>query len=133
MKKYMVETVNIFRHRYVVEAKEPGHATDEVVMQMRNDGFKEFSQYHVDEVVSSVREIDDREYLRLFDTDNAYLGNWTDEQKFAFVNRIDYNGGASQELNALCGDSECCGICNPKKDEIKNLSVEQLTDIHGPI
>lgn len=117
MKKYVVETISIFRHRYVVEAKEPGHATDEVVVQMRNDGFKEFSQYHIDECVSSVREIDDVEYLRLFDTDNSYLANWSNEQKFAFVNRIDYNGGVSQELNALCGDPECCGICNSKEDK----------------
>ena len=29
-KLYMVETVSIFRHRYVVEAKEEDHACDEV-------------------------------------------------------------------------------------------------------
>ena len=31
-KLYLVETVSIFRHRYVVKAKEAGHANDEVVM-----------------------------------------------------------------------------------------------------
>ena len=88
MKKYLVETVSIFRHRYVVEAKEEGHAWDEVVC---NDGnLKEFSQYHVDENITSVREIDDAEYLKVFDKDNEYLKDWEEERKFSFVNKIDY-------------------------------------------
>lgn len=88
MKKYLVETVSIFRHRYVVEAKEEEHACDEVVC---NDGnLKEFSQYHVDEDIISVRELDDVEYLKLFDKDNEYLKEWTDEQKLQFINRINY-------------------------------------------
>ena len=88
---YVVETVSIFRHRYVVEAREPTHATDEVVCQLINENFKEFSQHHVDECVSSVRKLKDTEdYLELFDEDNDYLDAWTDEEKFKFINRIDY-------------------------------------------
>lgn len=88
MKKYLVETVSIFRHRYVIEAKEEEHACDEVVC---NDGnLKEFSQYHVDENITSVREIDDAEYLKVFDKDNEYLKDWEEERKFSFVNKIDY-------------------------------------------
>jgi len=88
---YVVETVSIFRHRYVVEAREPTHATDEVVCQLINEKFKEFSQHHVDECVSSVRKLKGTEdYLELFDEDNDYLNSWTDEQKFTFINRIDY-------------------------------------------
>lgn len=89
MKKYLVETVSIFRHRYVVEAKEEEHACDEVVC---NDGkLKEFSQYHVDENITSVRVIDDIEYLDLFDKDNDYLKSWSDEEKRKFINVIDYD------------------------------------------
>ena len=119
MNKYMVETVSIFRMRYVVEAKEATHATDEVVMRLHDTNFDEFSQYHIDEVVSSVREIDDDEYLKLFDEDNHYLRDWSDEKKFEFVKKIDYKEEAleelskiHQELDPLCGDSDCCGICN---------------------
>jgi hypothetical protein len=88
MKKYLVETVSIFRHRYVVEAKEEEHACDEVVCE--RDNLKEFSQYHVDENITSVREIDDAEYLKVFDKDNEYLKDWENERKFSFVNKIDY-------------------------------------------
>jgi len=119
MNKYMVETISIHRIRYVVEAKEATHATDEVVSRLGDINFDEFSQYHVDEVISSVREINDDEYLKMFDEDNDYLKNWTDEQKFDFVQKIDYKektleelSKTHQELDPLCGDSDCCGICN---------------------
>jgi hypothetical protein len=89
MKRYMVETVSIFRHRYVVEAKEEEHACDEVLC---NSGdLKEFSQYHVDENIWSVVEFDnDQEYIEMFDQDNSYLKEWDNERKFSFVNKINY-------------------------------------------
>lgn len=93
MKKYLVETVSFFRHRYVVEAKESEHADDEVVC---NDGnLKEFSQKHIDECITSTRELSDDEYIRLFNEDNDYLKSWTDEQKFNFINVIDYEENSS--------------------------------------
>ena len=51
-KLYLVETVSIFRHRYVVEAKEAEHANDEVVMNttgVYDDKWNEFSQKHISE------------------------------------------------------------------------------------
>lgn len=92
-KLYLVETVSIFRHRYVVEAKEAGHANDEVVMNITgsyDDNFDEFSQKHIDECIVTTREITEEEYLRTFDEDNDYLKNWTEEQKFKYINKIDY-------------------------------------------
>ena len=90
MPKYLVETVSIFRMRYVVEAENVDHAKDEVTMN--NDGnLHEFSQLHLDEIISSTREIDRDEYLRQFDEDNDYLQEWDDEQKLAWVNVIDYD------------------------------------------
>lgn len=90
MPKYLVETVSIFRMRYVVEANNASDAKDEVTMSVGED-FKEFSQLHLDEMISSTREIDKAEYLRMFDEDNVYLKDWTEEQKLDFINVIDYD------------------------------------------
>lgn len=89
MPKYLVETVSVFRMRYVVEAKNASDAKDEVTMSMGDD-FKEFSQLHVDEMITSTREIDKAEYLRLFDEDNVYLKDWDEDQKLDFVNVLNY-------------------------------------------
>ena len=89
-KKYLVETISMFRLRYVIGAKDATHAEDEVVMNY--DGtLSEFSQLHIDENITSTREIDNAEYLRLFDEDNDYLKSWDETQKFNLVNVIDYN------------------------------------------
>lgn len=88
MAKYLIETVSMFRMRYVIEALEDTHACDTVIM---NDGdVEEFSQVHLDEIITSTREIDDAEYLRLFDQDNDYLKDWDDSLKFRRVHVIDY-------------------------------------------
>jgi uncharacterized membrane protein len=88
---YVVETVSIFRHRYVVEAHEDTHAADEVTVRLCDDEFKEFSQKHIDECISSVRKLkDNQEYIELFNEDNDYLDAWSEEKKFSFINRIDY-------------------------------------------
>ena len=88
MPKYLVETISVFRMRYVVEGNNASDAKDEVTM---NDGnLREFSQYHVDELITSTREIDQTEYLRMFDEDNDYLKDWDEQQKLNFINVIDY-------------------------------------------
>lgn len=90
MAKYLVETISMFRMRYVIEAESAEHAKDEVTMN--NDGeLREFSQMHVDEMITSAREIDREEYLRLFNEDNDYLQEWDDDHKLSFVNVIDYD------------------------------------------
>ena len=96
-KLYVVETISMFRMRYVVEAKEAEHAADEVVFSLGNTEFKEFSQHHVDEVITSTREITQEEYLKLFDTDNDYLAEWSVDEKLSFVNRIDYDKNKRDE------------------------------------
>jgi hypothetical protein len=89
MPKYLVETVSVFRMRYVVEAKNASDARNEVTMNV-GDNFHEFSQLHLDEMISSTREIDNAEYLRMFDEDNVYLKDWDEEQKFRFVQVLNY-------------------------------------------
>lgn len=89
-KLILVEAVSMFRMRYVVEAECADHACDEVTMN--HDGnLREFSQQHLDEVISSTRELTEAEYLKLFDEDNDYLQSWTPEKKQEFINRIDYD------------------------------------------
>jgi hypothetical protein len=87
-KLYLVETVSMFRMRFVIEAKEAGHAEDEIACNTGD--LKEFSQQHIGENIFATREISEEEYDRLFDTDNDYLKSWSDEQKKSFINRIDY-------------------------------------------
>jgi hypothetical protein len=48
------------------------------------------SQEHMGEFTISHREITEEEYLKIFDEDNDYLKDWTDEQKKQFIHRIDY-------------------------------------------
>jgi hypothetical protein len=89
MTKFLVETVSMFRMRYVIEANNAEHAKDEVTAN--NGELYEFSQLHVDEMITSVREIDQSEYLRQFDEDNEYLKEWADEDKLSFVNVVNYS------------------------------------------
>jgi hypothetical protein len=89
-KLYMVEAVSIFRMRYVVEARTSAHAEDEVVMRLTAEEFKEFSQKHVDEVVTTTREISAQDFVEEFDKDNDYLASWPIEKKMEFINTVVY-------------------------------------------
>ena len=92
-KLFLVETVSLFRMRYVVEANEESHALDEVVCNTTgdvSDNWGEFSQCHLDEVISSSREITQEEYFKLHAIDNAYMSSWSDEEKLKLINKIDY-------------------------------------------
>lgn len=88
MPKYLVETISYFRHRYVIECDSAEHAKDTVTM---NEA-EEMSQLHIDESITSCSIIDDTAYLRIFNEDNDYLRDWSDEEKFKFVHKVDYNG-----------------------------------------
>jgi hypothetical protein len=86
MPKYLVETIDMFRMRYVVECDSLEHAKDVVTMKET----EEFSQLHLDETITSTRVIDDTEYLHIFDEDNDYLKEWSEEQKFNYVHKVEY-------------------------------------------
>lgn len=101
----------MFRMRYVIEANNAEHAKDEVTMN--NGQLYEFSQLHLDETITSVREIDQAEYLRQFNEDNEYLKDWTDENKLSFVNVVDYSANpVLKEIDPSQRDWEYdgCGI-----------------------
>jgi hypothetical protein len=87
----LVETVQMFRHRYVVEVPvgKSEWALDTVTMQQAG----EFSQEHLGETITSHRVVSRDEILSLCDRDNDYAKSWTDEHKFeTFVTRVsDYS------------------------------------------
>jgi hypothetical protein len=91
-KLYLVETVSMFRIRYVIEAEDESHALDEVTYRTTGGGIEltEFSQKHIDEVIVSSRKISNKSYLKLFDKDNDYITSWTNDEKRICINRIDY-------------------------------------------
>lgn len=92
MPLYLVETVSMFRMRYVIDCKDETHATDTVITGDAGDGkmLSELSQMHIDENVTSVRKISMPEYMEIFDKDNDYLQSWSKEQKRNMITKVKY-------------------------------------------
>ena len=86
-KLYIVEAISMFRMRYAVRCQSAEHAMDTVTM---NEA-EEMSQHHLQEVISSAREVTEAEYLELYDQDNDYLSSWPAEKKLEYVHVVDYN------------------------------------------
>jgi len=86
MPKYLVETVSIFRMRYVVDCESAEHAKDEVTM----NNVEELGQMHVDENIIGCREVNDAEISRLFFEDAPYLESWGPERALQQVHVVDY-------------------------------------------
>lgn len=87
-KKYvLVETVEMFRHRYVVELDEAEpneYALDTVV----SGEAKKFSQLYIDENVVSHRTMSKSDLLALCDEDYDYAADWHEDTKIEqFVTR----------------------------------------------
>jgi hypothetical protein len=75
----LVETVEMYRMRYVVECPEdnPEYAIDIVKSRKAN----EFSQKHLGETVISSAFVLEKYLLALCDSDNDLKGQWTKAQK----------------------------------------------------
>jgi bifunctional DNA-binding transcriptional regulator/antitoxin component of YhaV-PrlF toxin-antitoxin module len=82
----LVETVQTFRHRYVVEVPigtdnwgkdKKLWALDTVTMEEA----KEFSQEHLGETIFSHRVLSYDEVIKLCDQDNDYCKDWPEEKK----------------------------------------------------
>ena len=83
----LVETVSMFRMRYVIEVPKgkSEYALDDVVM--RDAELKEFSQKHLDEIIVSHRTIKPKKIVKMIDNDNEYCKSWSPEKKLqTFVN-----------------------------------------------
>jgi len=79
----LVETVQMFRHRYMVEApvQNAEYALDTVVMNQA----KEFSQLYLGETITSHRVLSEEAALELCDVDNEYIKSWPNEKKLAIL------------------------------------------------
>jgi hypothetical protein len=88
MPKFLVETVSMFRHRYVIECENIDHAKDAVVMNEAD----EFGQEHIDENIFSCREITDAEIPELFFQDHPYLREWGPSKAMEYVYKVNYEG-----------------------------------------
>ena len=99
-KMFLVETVSMFKHQYVVEANDETHALDEVTYYVTGDSnhLEEFSQKHLDEVIVSSRKINMKKYYKLFNKENGYLSSWTDGQKISLINKIDYDEDKKEKV-----------------------------------
>lgn len=83
MAHVLVETVLMYRMRYVIDVKDDpiDWALDTVTMQEA----KEFSQKYLDETIVSHRVVSHEEILKLMDEDNDYLKNLPESEKFKIM------------------------------------------------
>ena len=87
MPKYLVETVSMFRMRYVVECESAEHAKDTVSM----NEVEEFGQRHIDENIVGCREVLDEEIPNLFFEDHPYLESHGPSKAFDYVHVVKYD------------------------------------------
>lgn len=85
MPKYLVETVSMFRMRYVIDCESAEHAKDAVSM---NEA-EEFGQLHIDENIFGCREVTDAEIPILFFEDHPYLESWGPEKTMNYVHKVE--------------------------------------------
>ena len=96
----LVETISQYRMRYVIEVPDdhmdreyPCPATTWAEDTVTSEEMKEFSQKWLGETITSSREVDRTEILRLCNEDNDYLHTWTDDEKIErLVTPIGYKG-----------------------------------------
>jgi len=89
MALYLVDSISMFRMRYVVDCDSAAEAELLVKDHLTDDQIKEFSQHHIGEPVVGVRKLStEAEYLELFDEDNDYLADWPVDKKLNYINRF---------------------------------------------
>ena len=85
---YAVFTVvSQFRMRYVVKMEDNdtlGNLADLVTCQVLD----EFSQEHLGEVIVDSVCLSEESVLELFNKDNDYLKNWSDEYKLKWIDKL---------------------------------------------
>lgn len=97
-----ITTLSHFKLKYAIPQsafdslgfKEPID-TDELLSLVNSGRFKEFSQTHLGEVVSDVSVYTEEDALTIFDIDNSYLSQWSEEQKLSYLSSWDEH--ASQD------------------------------------
>lgn len=82
----LVETVSMFRQRYMIEVPvgTDRQGNDKSLWALDTvscNEAKEFSQEHLGETIVSHRVVSRKEAMTLCDTDNEYASNWNDDMK----------------------------------------------------
>ena len=77
---YKVETVSMFKHVYLIDAKEASHALDELLCT----DVEEVHQEHLDEIVVSTKKVS------LEEAKDAIIGSMNEHLGFRNIHRIDY-------------------------------------------
>lgn len=78
----LVETVGMFRHRYLVEV--PAGKVEYALDTVTCDEAVEVSQKWLGETITSHRIVSNEEVLGVINEDNDCLKSWTDEQKLEY-------------------------------------------------
>lgn len=78
MPKFMIEALAQYRMVYCVESD----TLETAIKQVESLETEEVGQKWLGEIILSSREVNDKEYLQVFNELNDYLTAWTDEQKF---------------------------------------------------
>jgi hypothetical protein len=92
-KLFLVETVSMFKHRYVIECDDLTHAYDEVTMidsGNPSDLFESVDQEFMDETIFGGREISKKDFDSILkDVEQRKTGSfWMGEK---LIRKIDYN------------------------------------------
>lgn len=83
----LVETISMYRMRYLVEV--PKGKSEWALDTVSMNEAREFSQKHLDEIISSHRVVTKEQALKICDEDNDYAKSWTEELKLKnFFTRI---------------------------------------------
>ena len=82
----LVETVSTFRIRYAVRV--PKGKAEWALDTVTCEDAKELSQEHLTETIVSHRVITEKEFLDIYDNDNAYMREWDDEKKLECITDV---------------------------------------------
>jgi len=106
MKYVLVDAISMFRERYAVAV--PDSLDDKTAQEWAKDSVtcndvEEWSQYHIDEVISSTRVLSKEELLAQFDEDNDYLRPWSEDMKMRNVLVLNNEGEKDEEYISTDG------------------------------
>jgi len=144
----VVTTVSTFRERYCIPVSElqklnpdiditndPKTQVEWAEDSVTCEEIKEFSQKHVGEQIIDTFIVDEPRILHMFNRDNDYLANWTDEQKLKWIHdwkdepvKMGDHGWESKLYDALSRDPR--GRVDMQSDYVEqsNLTSQKMNE-----
>lgn len=83
----LVEAISQFRERYVVEVPVGEDKVEWALDTVTMDKAQEFSQKWLGETIISHRVVSTDEVIKLFDEDNDYLKDWSEDKKLEYITK----------------------------------------------